>query len=305
MDEAEQLADRVGIMDHGRLVAEGSRAALVDDLGADTIRVLGKGAAGVLEQLFSTSTFVQSFSRVDGGFLLGVESSSRHLAEVVTIATEAGFVIEDVSVAKPDLGAGNSYIGFMLPGIVALSAMGGGMAWLDERVRGIIKEYLVAPIPRLSILLGNVGSTVSKALVQALVIFVVGIVMGADVSTDPIGWLLGLALLVGYAMGFTGLALAVASKTDDLMAYHAMIMLLNLPVLFLSNALYPMASLPDWMKVGAMANPTSYFVDGIRQTMLVGTGELPLCLCLVVTTGFAALGLTAASRAFAAKTKRS
>ena len=205
--------------------------------------------------------------------------------------------------------AGDSYIGFMLPGIVALSAMGGaiggGMAWLDERVRGIVKEYLVAPIPRISILLGNVGSTVSKALVQAVVIFIVGVLMGAEVNADPVGWAAGFALLVGYAMGFAGLALAVASKTDDLMAYHAMIMLLNLPVLFLSNALYPMASLPGWMKVGAMANPTSYLVDGIRQTILAGTGELPLLLCLAVTTAFAGLGLLAAARAFATKTARS
>ena len=180
----------------------------------------------------------------------------------------------------------------------------GGTAWLDERVRGIVKEYLVAPVARISILLGNVGSTLTKALVQALVIFVVGVAMGADVTIDPIGWLLGFTLLVGYAAGFSGLALAVASKTDDLMAYHAMIMLLNLPVLFLSNALYPMASLPGWMKVGAMANPTSYLVDGIRQTVLAGSGELSLWLCLAVTTSFAALGLLAASKAFAAKTAR-
>jgi ABC-2 type transport system permease protein len=145
-------------------------------------------------------------------------------------------------------GVGDDYVGFMLPGIVALSAMGGaiggGMVWLDERTRGIVREYLVAPVPRLAILLGNVGSTLTKALVQALVIFVVGLLMGAAVSGDALGWLVALALLVGYAAGFSGLALAVASITDDLMAYHATIMLLNLPVLFLSSALYPLAALP-------------------------------------------------------------
>jgi len=203
----------------------------------------------------------------------------------------------------------DSYIGFMLPGIIALSAMGGaiggGMAWLDERVRGIIKEYLVAPIPRLSILLGNAGSTVSKAMFQSVVILFVGVIMGAGLNSEPVGWLLGFLLLAGYALGFSGLALVIASKTDDLMAYHAMIMLLNLPVLFLSNALYPMASLPGWMKVGAMVNPTSYLVDGIRQTVLAGTGELPLWLCLVVITTFAVLGLYTAVKAFTTTTARS
>jgi len=124
------------------------------------------------------------------------------------------------------VGAGDDYVGFMLPGIVALSAMGGaiggGMVWLDERVRGIVREYLVAPVPRLGILLGNAGSTLTKSLLQALVIFAVGILMGAAVTGDVLG----------------------------------------------------------------------------------GSGDLPLLLCVAVTSAFAVLGLAAASRAFATKTRR-
>ena len=71
------------------------------DLPADLRGVL----ADKLDGVFSKVGFVQSFSRVDGGFLLGVESASRHLAEVVNLTDQVGFSIEDVSVAKPDLGA--------------------------------------------------------------------------------------------------------------------------------------------------------------------------------------------------------
>jgi ABC-2 type transport system permease protein len=202
-----------------------------------------------------------------------------------------------------------SYVGFMLPGIVALSAMGGaiggGMTWLDERVRGILKEYLVAPIPRVSILLGNVGSTVSKAMTQSIVIVVIGALIGAQVGGSVSGWFAGVSLAIGYSVGFSGLALAVASRTDDLMAYHAMIMLLNLPVLFLSNALYPLQSLPGWMRIGALANPTSYLVDGIRQSVVRGQdGEFPLWLCLAVVAGFAIAGLLLATRAISSLTRR-
>lgn len=204
-----------------------------------------------------------------------------------------------------------NYIGFMLPGIVALSAMGGaiggGMTWLDERVRGILKEYLVAPVPRASILLGNAGSTVSKAAVQAIVIFLVGMLIGARPSGGMLDWLLAAALMIAYALGFTGLALSVASQTDDLMAYHAMIMLLNLPVLFLSNALYPLESLPGWMRIGAMANPTSYLVDGMRQLVLSEAGrsaDFPLWLCVVIVLAFACAGLGLAARAISNKTTR-
>jgi ABC-2 type transport system permease protein len=204
-----------------------------------------------------------------------------------------------------------NYVGFMLPGIVALSAMGGaiggGMTWLDERVRGILKEYLVAPVPRVSILLGNAGSTVSKAIVQAIVIFLVGTLIGARPAGGPLEWLLAFALVVAYALGFTGLALSVASQTDDLMAYHAMIMLLNLPVLFLSNALYPLSSLPVWMRIGAMANPTSYLVDGMRQLVLSQPGQstdFPLWLCSSVVLVFALAGLALAARSINTKTAR-
>jgi ABC-2 type transport system permease protein len=83
-----------------------------------------------------------------------------------------------------------------------------------------------------------------------------------------------------------------------------MIMLLNLPMLFLSNALYPMESLPLWMRIGAYVNPTSWVIDGVRQMMLqngsdlVGGEVLPLWLCFLVIAAFAALGMMIASRAF-------
>jgi ABC-2 type transport system permease protein len=205
-------------------------------------------------------------------------------------------------------GSGNTYITFMVPGIVALSALGGavggGSVWLTERLRGVVKEYLAAPIPRLSILMGNALSTMTKSLFQAVIILVVGILMGAKLSSNPLGWLGGLVLVAGYGLGFSGVALATASSTDNPGAYHSMIMLLNLPLLFLSNALYPLESLPTWMRIGALINPTSYVIDGVRQMMLkdgaalAGGEVLSLGLCFAVVTAFAALGMWMAYKAF-------
>ena len=205
-------------------------------------------------------------------------------------------------------GGGDAYITFMLPGIVALSALGGavggGSVWLMERIRGIVKEYLVAPIPRLSILLGNALSVVTKSLFQAMVILVVGVLMGARIGLNPLGWLGGLMLVAGYGLGFAGIALAFASKTDNPGAYHSMIMLLNLPLLFLSNALYPLASLPKWMQIGAWINPTSYVIDGVRQmalengTALTDGEALPLWLCFLVIAIFAVFSMRLAYTAF-------
>ncbi len=210
-------------------------------------------------------------------------------------------------------GGGDTYVTYMLPGIVALSALGGavggGSVWLTERLRGIVKEYLAAPIPRLSILMGNALSTVTKSMFQALVILIVGILMGAKLSSNPLGWLGGLVLVAGFGLGFAGLALAMASQTDNPGAYHSMIMLFNLPMLFLSNALYPLSSLPTWMRVGAYINPTSYVIDGVRQMMLkdgatlAGGDVLPLWLCFVVIAAFATLGMWLAYNAFKSSIK--
>ena len=146
--------------------------------------------------------------------------------------------------------------------------IGGGTVWLDERLRGIVKEYLVAPIPRISILMGNALSTVTKSLMQAGVIFVVGLLMGAKLDLNPLGWIGGIVLVGAYGLGFTGIALAVASKAGSAGAYHMLIFMLNLPLLFLSNALYPLKTLPTAMEIGARLNPTTYVVDGLRQMVL-------------------------------------
>jgi ABC-2 type transport system permease protein len=183
---------------------------------------------------------------------------------------------------------------FILPGIVALSALGGavggGMVLLDERLRGIIKEYLAAPIPRLSILLGNATSTATKALIQALLMLIVGVLMGARLALNPLGWLAALALLGLFAIGFSGLALAVAAVSRSIAGYHGMIFLFNLPLLFASNALYPLAVLPGWMQIIVLLNPTTYLIDAVRDFAFGQAPTLPILLSILVVLAFAGLG---------------
>ena len=206
------------------------------------------------------------------------------------------------------LGSGNDYMTFMVPGIVAMTAVSaaiaGGSTWLNERLLGIVKEYLVAPIPRLSILMGNATSIVTKVLIQSIVILIVGLLIGAKMSDYPLGWIGGLLLIAGYGIGFSGFALAVASSTESSEGYHMMIFLLQLPLLFLSNSLYPLASLPNWMQIGAYANPTTYVVTGLRQITLgiaptMGpVADIPLWLCFMVSGAFAVFGMYIALKSF-------
>jgi ABC-2 type transport system permease protein len=189
---------------------------------------------------------------------------------------------------------GSDYMSFILPGIIALSALGGavggGMVLLDERLRGILKEYMAAPIPRLSILLGSATSTATKALAQAALMLLIGVLMGARLSLNPLGWLGALLLLGLFAVGFSGLALGVASISRSIAGYHGMIFLFNLPLLFASNALYPLAVLPGWMRVIVLLNPVTYLVDAVRALAFGVSPTLPLALSVGVVLLFAALG---------------
>jgi ABC-2 type transport system permease protein len=205
-------------------------------------------------------------------------------------------------------GSGEGYMTFVLPGIVALTvvggAIGGGSTWLSERITGIVKEYLIAPIPRLSILMGNALSITTKVIIQAVIIMMVGALMGARLSANPLGWIGGFLLIAGYAIGFAGIALGVASKTDSSEGYHMMIFMLQLPLLFWSNSLYPLVTLPTWMQVGAMLNPTTYVVTGLRiitmapATDVAGSATIPVWVCFIVIAVFAAVGMSLALRAF-------
>jgi ABC-2 type transport system permease protein len=203
---------------------------------------------------------------------------------------------------------GADYITFVLPGIIALTvvggAIGGGSAWLTERMTGIVKEYLVAPIPRLSILMGSALSITSKVLIQCIIILIVGVLMGAKLSPNPLGWIGGFLLIAGYAVGFSGIALAVATKLNSSEGYHVMIFMLQLPLLFMSNSLYPLATMPTWMRIGSMLNPTTYIVTGLRNITLapvaeaVGVSPIATWVCFVVIAAFAVIGMALALRTF-------
>ena len=104
MDEAEALADRVGIIDLGKLVAEGTPRELIDQMGADTVSIVGHGDRDGLVEKIQALPFVQSVTVGEEVIQIGVDSGSRRLVEVVSAAAGSGFSIEDISVAKPSLG---------------------------------------------------------------------------------------------------------------------------------------------------------------------------------------------------------
>ncbi len=104
MDEAEALADQVSIIDHGRIVVEGTPRELIDQMGADTIRITGQGDSTSYIKKVQSLPFVQAINSSDGLIQIGVDSGNKRLAEIVSLAQGNSFTIEDISLTKPSLG---------------------------------------------------------------------------------------------------------------------------------------------------------------------------------------------------------
>jgi len=158
----------------------------------------------------------------------------------------------------------------MLSVIVLFTAMFSGMSVVWDRRFGFLNKLLVAPIPRGSIVLAKVISSVIRSMVQALLIFGVAFAFGLKVGNafgvlDFFGVLAALFLL---SLGLTSLFLAITMRIKSHETVMAVANLLNLPLMFASNALFPIKQMPEWLQTVANFNPISYAGDAVRAFIL-------------------------------------
>ena len=103
MDEAEQLADRVAIIDHGKIVVEGTPQELIDKMGADVVRIIGKGQKNQFIEQIKGLSYVQVVNLGETDIQIGVDNGNRRLVDLISLANKVEFQIEDVSITKPNL----------------------------------------------------------------------------------------------------------------------------------------------------------------------------------------------------------
>lgn len=190
---------------------------------------------------------------------------------------------------------GLGYQAFITPGVMLLTgltaAVLGGAILLFERLNGTIKEYLVAPVPRLAVLLGTMASGLTKAMLQAGVVLVAGYFLDSSIKLQILPVLGALGVVAAFVLGFVGLSAAVASRAKSTESYHSLIMVMNLPVLFLSNSLYPLDKMPPFLRGLALLNPTTYAVDACRVLLYNTRPEINLGLDLLILVIFMLAGL--------------
>lgn len=164
-------------------------------------------------------------------------------------------------------GGNVSYIEFIGPGIVAMSllfsSMFGGLNVLWDRQFGFLKEILVAPVSRISIMAGKTLGTVCTSMVKGLV-FLVALLAGGLVKCDLCGVLLSLLFMFLVSASFVSLGIAFAARMSDPHGFQLVMNFIIMPVFFLSGALFPLDGLPGWLMILTRLNPLTYGVDGLR-----------------------------------------
>lgn len=194
------------------------------------------------------------------------------------------------------LPGGQSYLQFMAPGIIGMtlifSSIMSGVSVLWDKQFGFLKEILVAPVARTHIMLGKALGGVTTSLLQGLLLLIAAALVGVWPPT-----ILALAqvmvFMVFISLAFVSLGLAFASKMTDPVAFPLVANFLVMPLFFLSGALFPLATAPDWMKAIAYVNPLRYGVDGLRGA-IIGLSDLPLwvdfSVLLVFSTAMILIG---------------
>jgi len=182
----------------------------------------------------------------------------------------------------------DSYLDFITPGILVLTmlsaGMQGGSSLIFDKILGFLNKFLALPSPRESILYGKILFITVRGLLQASVIMLLAVLLGATIfSPAQVGFSYLVLFVFGVLLSSFSTALALFVQDHD--GYAAVNALLSMPLFFTSSALMPYDVMPAWLRAIARCNPVSWAIDLIRS---FAAPPLPW-------TGFAALLLLAAA----------
>jgi ABC-2 type transport system permease protein len=158
---------------------------------------------------------------------------------------------------------------FMFPGVLATSvlftAMFSAMSVVWDREFGFLREMLVAPVRRGSIIVGKAFGGATVATLQSLIILALAGFVDVPYNPVMIIKLIGELFLLAFALCAIGLMLA--ARVQQMQTMMGLMQMLVLPLSFLSGALYPISNLPTWLETLTLINPVTYAVHAVRTTV--------------------------------------
>jgi ABC-2 type transport system permease protein len=172
---------------------------------------------------------------------------------------------------------GGRYLDFLAPGILAQSvlfvAIFYGISAIWERDLGVLHRYIVSPAPRSALVIGKALSSSIRALTQAFVVYVCSLALGVRLSFSLPHVLVVVVLIVLGSGLFSTFSLIIACIVKTRERFMGIGQVLTMPIFFASNAIYPIAMMPPWLKAIARINPLTYEVDALRAMMLQGAAS--------------------------------
>ena len=175
-----------------------------------------------------------------------------------------GSGLQTLSAASTD---GVDFRTFIFPGVLCMAAMLSGifsassLVW--DRELGFLREMIVAPVSRASIIVGKClgGATIASS--QGVVVLALAGLVGVPYDPTLILGVFGLLLLISYTMTAFGVLVAVRIKRAQTFTY--VMQMFVIPMLFVSGAFFPVSGLPTWLGVLNRIDPLTYAVDPMRQ----------------------------------------
>ncbi len=196
---------------------------------------------------------------------------------------------------------GASYLEFFFPGAIVLSVLFSSIfasiSLIQDRQQGFLQSVLVAPVPRLAIVVGKVAGGTVLALVPAAAFLALAPLAGIPFSA--VGFAAALGWLALVSLGLSGLGFFFAWRIDSVQGYHGVMNLVLMPMWLLSGSVFPAVGTVGWLAPILAANPLTYAVDGLRWSLYLPASArsefAPMGRSLAVTVAFAALTLLASS----------
>jgi ABC-2 type transport system permease protein len=205
-------------------------------------------------------------------------------------ATNTLAVVKPYNVQTQGVVSGNpSYFDFIAPGIMAMTVMMSVMTGLpvaisQEKEIGTMDGMMVAPINRLSILLGKTIAQTMRGLIQGVIILVLAVgIFGVAIQGSI---LLVFALLLLGVFSFVGLGIVITSFTKDQETAQMLMMTLMFPMMFLSGVFFPIQQMPWYMQDISKVLPLTYASDALRKVMVLGASVSQISTELIILIAF-------------------
>jgi ABC-2 type transport system permease protein len=173
------------------------------------------------------------------------------------------------SFRTPEGSAGSSYLHYFYPGTVLMillfTAIFSTISIIEDRREGFLQSVLVAPISPMVIVLGKVLGGTALAFAQGLIFLALAPLVGFHFTIGSFA----LALLIMFiiSFGLTALGFCIAWRMSSTQGFHAIMNLFLMPMWFLSGALFPASGAMKGLGMVIRANPLSYGLSALRQTM--------------------------------------